>query len=119
MAGIIEKMTDGKWEGGYPRAVPSSCVYDGSKIYFHCAGAGHKLAARYSPDDEAGREKEIEREFSAVCMVEMTIDHMTGKQAVELMREKRAAAVKIRGQIRKGKCGSGKDESSMDETSRK
>lgn len=28
---------------GYPYAVPLSYVYEGSKIYFHCAKAGHKL----------------------------------------------------------------------------
>ena len=30
---------------GYPYAVPISYVYDGEKIYFHCAKQGHKLDA--------------------------------------------------------------------------
>ena len=32
-------------DGGYPYAVPISYVWDGEKIYFHCAKAGHKLDA--------------------------------------------------------------------------
>lgn len=30
---------------GWPYAVPLSYVYDGEKIYFHCAKSGHKLDA--------------------------------------------------------------------------
>ena len=29
----------------YPYAVPISYVYDGAKLYFHCAKTGHKLDA--------------------------------------------------------------------------
>ena len=32
-------------DGGYPYAVPLSYVYDGEKIFFHCAKSGHKLDA--------------------------------------------------------------------------
>ena len=32
-------------DGGYPYAVPLSFLYDGGKLYFHCARAGHKLDA--------------------------------------------------------------------------
>ena len=32
-------------DGGYPYAVPLSFVYDGDRIYFHCAREGHKLDA--------------------------------------------------------------------------
>jgi len=32
-------------DDGYPYAVPLSYVYDGGKIYFHCAKQGHKLDA--------------------------------------------------------------------------
>ena len=32
-------------ENGYPYAVPLSYVYDGKKLYFHCARSGHKLRA--------------------------------------------------------------------------
>lgn len=44
------------------------------------------LAARYSPNQEEGRLKEIESQFRHVCMVEVSIDHMTGKEAIELVR---------------------------------
>lgn len=46
------------------------------------------LAAKYSPDNEEGRKKEIDREFKLLCMVEVTVDHMSGKEAIELVRQK-------------------------------
>ena len=46
------------------------------------------MAEKYSPRQEDGRQREIDRGFSALCMMELTVEHMTGKQAVELMREK-------------------------------
>lgn len=127
----------------YPYAVPLSYVYDDSgqqaKLFFHCAGAGHKLdairkydkvsfcvidqdqivpeeyttyfrsvvvfgrarilqddgekrkaleklAEKYSPEQEEGRRKEIESQFQQVLMVEIAVEHMTGKQAIELVR---------------------------------
>ena len=124
----------------YPYAVPISYVFDGAKLYFHCAKGGHKLDAiqrsskasfcvidqdqivsekyttyfrsviafgqiriiedekekraaiekltkKYSPDeDAAGRRKEIDREWKTLCMLEMCIDHMTGKEAIELVK---------------------------------
>lgn len=122
----------------YPYAVPMSYVYDGEKIYFHCAKSGHKLdaiqknanasfcvidqdlvvpeeyttyfrsvivfgrieiitekkreaieklAIKYAPHDTvACRNQAINRELQALCMLEMTIDHMTGKEAIELVR---------------------------------
>ena len=37
-------------DGGYPYAVPISYVFDGAKLYFHCAKSGHKLdAVRRNP----------------------------------------------------------------------
>ena len=44
------------------------------------------LAEKYSPDNEEGRLKEIEREYSILCMIEFTIEHLTGKEAIELTR---------------------------------
>lgn len=32
-------------DGGFPYTVPLNFVYDGGKVYFHCAVAGHKLDA--------------------------------------------------------------------------
>ncbi len=49
------------------------------------------LAAKYSPNDEEGRLKEIDREFNILCMFELTIEHMTGKEAIELVKEKHAS----------------------------
>ncbi|MTJ92939.1 MAG: pyridoxamine 5'-phosphate oxidase family protein [Desulfovibrio sp.] len=45
------------------------------------------LAAKYSPDHEQGRLKEIDKFFSKVCVVELAIEHMTGKAAIELVRK--------------------------------
>lgn len=46
------------------------------------------LVARYSPDHEQGRLQEIEKHFNHVCLVELAIDHITGKEAIELVKEK-------------------------------
>ena len=46
-----------------------------------------KLARRYAPGDSGvNRQREIGREWAALCMLEMSIDHMTGKEAAELAR---------------------------------
>lgn len=127
-------------DGGYPYAVPISYVYDGGRIYFHCARSGHKLdairrgekasfcvidqdrvvpeeyttyfrsviafgrvriledegekgaaieklALKYAPDSTPEeRQREIQREWEPLCMLEMTVDHITGKEAIELTR---------------------------------
>ena len=126
-------------DDGYPYAVPLSYVYDGEKIFFHCAKSGHKLdairrnpkasfcvigqdkvvpaeyttyyrsviafgtvrileddrekydsvreiALKYAPlDTVEQRRAAIEREWSGLCMLEMTIEHLTGKEARELL----------------------------------
>lgn len=46
------------------------------------------LAARYSPDHEQGRLQEIDKQLGQVCLVELAIEHMTGKEAIELIRAK-------------------------------
>lgn len=47
VAEILKRNTSGvlavSGDGGYPYAVPLSYVYLDSKLYFHCAGTGHKL----------------------------------------------------------------------------
>lgn len=128
-------------DDGYPYAVPVNYVYDGGKIYFHCAKTGHKLDAlrrcekvsvcvvdrddvaperlatdymsvivfgrarileddeeiyravevfglKYNPDRESVQ-REIRREWDALCCVEITVDHMTGKEGKELARQRR------------------------------
>lgn len=48
--------------------------------------AVEKLALRYAPEDsEENRQRAIDREWGALCMLEMTVEHMTGKQAIELV----------------------------------
>ncbi|MDD3231427.1 MAG: pyridoxamine 5'-phosphate oxidase family protein [Oscillospiraceae bacterium] len=146
IADVLYKGTSGvlalSGEDGYPYAVPISYVYDGNKIYFHCAKSGHKLdaiqrnakasfcvidqdqivpeeyttyfrsviafgkirviegetekrsaieklAMKYAPEDTAaGRKNAIDREWKPLCMLEMSIDHMTGKEAIELVKKK-------------------------------
>lgn len=128
-------------DDGYPYAVPLSYVYDGEKLYFHCAKEGHKLdlirrnpkasfcvidqdkvvpeeyttyyrsviafgriralddpaekraaieilALKYAPEDTAERrEAFIEREWAPLHMLEMRLEHVTGKAAIELFRK--------------------------------
>ena len=55
-----------------------------------CA-AIEKLAVKYAPEDSASRRQEaIRREWAPLCMLEMTIEHLTGKEAIELVREREA-----------------------------
>lgn len=46
------------------------------------------LAGKYRPGFEEERQKAIDKEFNALCIMEMTIEHLTGKEAIELVREK-------------------------------
>lgn len=126
-------------DGGYSYAVPISYVYDGNRLYFHCARSGHKLdaiqreerasfcvidrddvvpeeyttyfrsviafgririledegekraaieklALRYAPEDPPERrERAIQRDWATLCLLEMSIEHLTGKEAIELV----------------------------------
>ena len=100
-------------DSGYPYAVPLSYVYDSGSLYFHCAKSGHKLdaikncdkvsfcvtdqedeicsaieklAVKYNPaDSKENRDSVIEKEYKAMCMVKIQIEHMTGKESVELV----------------------------------
>lgn len=48
-----------------------------------------KLAARYAQNDTAEqRAQAIQRDWAPLCMLEMTVEHMSGKEAIELVREK-------------------------------
>lgn len=144
-AEILRKGTSGvlslSGDEGYPYGVPISYVYDGEKLYFHCARAGHKLdairrngkasfcviaqdqvipetytthyrsvmvfgtvrileekeqyaameklAVKYAPDSSAeGRQRAIRGGWNALCVLEMTVAHMTGKEAIELKARK-------------------------------
>lgn len=44
-----------------------------------------KLALKYYPEDKPeNRKAAIEREWNPLCMMEFTIEHMSGKEAIEL-----------------------------------
>lgn len=47
-----------------------------------------KLAVKYSPDDKSGREAEIKKEWDNLCMLEFQIEHITGKESIELTKIK-------------------------------
>lgn len=139
---ILQKGTSGVLsllgDEGYPYGVPLSYVYDGEKLYFHCAKTGHKIdavhreskasfcvidqdlimpqkyttyfrsaiafgkvrileseqekreaiekqAVKYAPEDlPSHREDIIAQEWAPLCVLEMEIHHLTGKQAKEL-----------------------------------
>ena len=49
-----------------------------------------KLAIKYAPDDSvAGRQQAIEKEWAPLCVLEMSIEHITGKEAIELVNKRR------------------------------
>ena len=45
------------------------------------------LADKYSPN-QPGKEVEITKSFNHLLMVEIKIEHITGKKSIELVREK-------------------------------
>ena len=52
--------------------------------------AVRKLALKYAPDNtEQQHAAEIDGAWSRFCMLEMSIAHMTGKQAIELVAKRR------------------------------
>ncbi len=44
------------------------------------------LSAKYMPEDKEGCLKEIERTWERLCMLEFSVEHMTGKEAIELVK---------------------------------
>ena len=93
-------------DDGYPYTVPLNFVYkdDSEKlttlfrsvVVFGKAeimeneekinSAMLSFGLKYNNDINAVK-KEIERERSGLCCVEITIEHITGKQAIELLRK--------------------------------
>ena len=50
-----------------------------------------KLALRYAPEDsDAHREAILEKELPAVVVVEVAVEHLSGKEAIELVRSRHA-----------------------------
>ena len=51
--------------------------------------AVEKLAVKYYPQDsKVGREQEIDKGWANLCMLTISIEHMTGKAAIEIVRKK-------------------------------
>ena len=46
------------------------------------------IARKYSTGDEAACREETEKSLAHACLLEMTIDHLSGKQAIELVPKK-------------------------------
>ena len=46
------------------------------------------LGNRYNPNDEKGLRQEMEKGFSRMLMIRFDIEHLTGKEAIELVKEK-------------------------------
>lgn len=44
------------------------------------------LGERYNPGDHGGLQHEIDKSLSHVAVMCMEIDHLTGKEAIELVR---------------------------------
>lgn len=45
-----------------------------------------KMAEKYYPTDSAvNRDRAIQKEWNPLCMIEFSIEHMTGKEAIELV----------------------------------
>ena len=105
---ILERGTSGvlalEGEEGYPYAVQiipeEYTTYFRSVIVFGkiCILEGEaekrraieKLALKYAPEEpEEKTNRAIDREFSPLCMLELSIEHISGKEAIELVRENR------------------------------
>lgn len=48
------------------------------------------LAEKYSPEQGADSQKEIGQAWERFCMIELAAEHITGKEAIELVKEKEA-----------------------------
>lgn len=46
------------------------------------------LGNRYNPNDEESLQKEMEKGFSRMLMLRFDIEHLTGKEAIELVKQK-------------------------------
>ena len=44
------------------------------------------LAQRYTPGREEQRQRTMDKELPALCMLELDIEHMTGKEAIDLVK---------------------------------
>lgn len=49
-----------------------------------------KLAAKYSPEQAEGRQREVDMQLKNVSIIEMAIEHITAKEAIELINARQA-----------------------------
>lgn len=64
-------------------AFGKASVLEGEDLF----AAADVLAVKYSPDEsEERRHETITRNIPALCLVKIEIEHMTGKEAIELVR---------------------------------
>ncbi|MBO6003179.1 MAG: pyridoxamine 5'-phosphate oxidase family protein [Mailhella sp.] len=54
--------------------------------------AARMFGGRFNPDDEEALQNELEKGFSHMLMLCFDIEHLTGKEAVELVREGKAGS---------------------------
>lgn len=60
-------------------------IEDETKKY----SAIEKLTCKYAPFDTLqNRQDIIQKEWNSLCMLEMYVEHLTGKEAIELIRQK-------------------------------
>lgn len=52
--------------------------------------AAQLLGRKYNPGQEEALQKEIEKGFSRMVIIRMDIEHLTGKEAIELARQEKA-----------------------------
>lgn len=48
--------------------------------------AVRRLGNRYNPNDEEALRQELAKSYKGMCMIELDVEHMTGKEAIELVR---------------------------------
>ena len=78
----------------YTTHFASVIIFGQANIITDAAAKRHaleKLVAKYSPVYEKEGSLEIDKFFNQVCVIELAVEHVTGKQAIELV-PKRAAA---------------------------
>ena len=84
-------------DGGYPYAVPLNYVSEGGAVREVTDEAAkrraiERLALKYAPDDsEANRAAAIDREWGALCVLELRIEHLSGKESTALAKERAKA----------------------------
>lgn len=47
-----------------------------------------RIAEKYAPGDLVGREHEIKKTWAAVCVMQLEIEHLTGKASMQIIRDK-------------------------------